>query len=102
MQIENDKAGKKTIVDTAYTEGGNVERQPNGLFQAMDNWIYNAKATKQYRKKGDQWLIERTHFRGQWGISRDDFSRLFYNNNSQNLMRIIFAGSWRTNKNQKK
>ncbi|MGN6495103.1 MAG: DUF7133 domain-containing protein [Agriterribacter sp.] len=103
VQIDGDKAGKRTIVDTAYTEGGNVEHQPNGLFRAMDNWIYNAKATKRYRKKGDEWLIERTHFRGQWGISQDDFGRLFYNNNSQNLIGDYFLpGLGRTNKNQKK
>lgn len=103
VQVDNDKAGKRTIVDTAYTEGGNVEHQPNGLLRAMDNWIYNAKATKRYRKKGDEWLIERTHFRGQWGISQDDFGRLFYNNNSQNLIGDYFLpGLGRTNKNQKK
>lgn len=90
IEINNDRAGKKTLVDAAYTVGGNVEHQPNGLLRGMDNWIYNAKSAKRYRKKGDQWLIERTHFRGQWGISQDDFGRLYYNNNSQNLIGDYF------------
>ncbi|MBX2921535.1 MAG: c-type cytochrome [Chitinophagaceae bacterium] len=103
VKIDHDSAGKKTIVDTAYAEGGNVEHQPNGLLRAMDNWIYNAKSSKRYRKKGDQWLIEKTHFRGQWGISQDDFGRLFYNNNSQNLIGDYFLpGFGSANKNQKK
>jgi len=38
-EIRNDKPVKKTLVDAAYAEGGNVEHQPNGLFRAMDNWI---------------------------------------------------------------
>lgn len=91
VEIENDKPGKKTLIDEAYTEGGNVEAQSNGLFRAMDNWIYSGGSEKRYRKKGDKWLIERTHLRGQWGISQDDYGRLYYNNNSQNLLGDFFA-----------
>ena len=92
----------KLLVDAAYAEGGNVEHQPNGLFRALDNWIYNAKSDKRYRKKGDKWLIEKTHFRGQWGISQDDYGRLFYNNNSENLLGDEFsAGFGANNRNQK-
>ena len=90
VEINNDRAGKKILVDSAYTVGGNVEHQPNGLLRGIDNWIYNANSTKRYRKKGDQWLVERTHQRGQWGISQDDFGRLYYNNNSQNLIGDYF------------
>ena len=71
-EIENDRPVKKTLVDSSYAEGGNVEHQPNGLLRGLDNWIYSAKSAKRYRKKGNTWLIERTHFRGQWGITQDD------------------------------
>jgi mono/diheme cytochrome c family protein/glucose/arabinose dehydrogenase len=101
-KIENDKPGEKILVDAEYAEGGNVEHQPNGLLRAMDNWIYSAKSAKRYRKKGDKWLIERTHFRGQWGISQDEQGRLFYNNNSENLLGDEFApGLGAANPNQK-
>ncbi|WP_431210910.1 DUF7133 domain-containing protein [Puia sp. P3] len=88
--IKNDKPVHKTLVDSDYAAGGNVEHQPNGLFRAMDNWIYNAKSAKRYRKVGSRWLIERTQFRGQWGISQDDYGRLYYNNNSENLLGDYF------------
>lgn len=88
--IENDKPVNKVLVDSTYADGGNVEHQPNGLLRAMDNWIYSAKSAKRYRKKGNKWLIERTHFRGQWGISQDDEGRLFYNTNSENLLGDYF------------
>lgn len=102
-EIKNDKPINKTLVDAAYAEGGNVEHQPNGLLRALDNWIYNAKSTKRYRKQGNKWLIERTHFRGQWGISQDDQGRLFYNNNSENLQGDYFSpGFGATNSNQAK
>ena len=71
------------MVDSAYAEGGNVEHQPNGLLRAMDNWIYSAKSDKRYRRKEGEWLTERTHLRGQWGITQDDYGRLYYNTNSQ-------------------
>jgi len=90
--IENngDKPGKKTLVDDQYAAGGNVEHQPNGLLRAMDNWIYNAKSDRRYRKEGNKWLKEPTHFRGQWGITQDDHGRLYYNNNSENLLGDYF------------
>ncbi|WP_242919736.1 DUF7133 domain-containing protein [Pontibacter liquoris] len=100
-EIKNDKPGKRTLVDANYAEGGNVEHQPNGLLRAMDNWIYNAKSAKRYRKEGDEWKIEETHFRGQWGISQDNYGRLYYNNNSDNVLGDYFMpGFGATNKNQ--
>ena len=101
-EISNDKPVKKILVDSAYAEGGNVEHQPNGLLRGLDNWIYSAKSDKRYRKKGDKWLIEKTHFRGQWGITQDDEGRLFYNTNSENLLGDLFApGFGAMNNNQK-
>ncbi|GAB3920438.1 DUF7133 domain-containing protein [Larkinella terrae] len=100
--LQNGKAVGRELVDAKYAVGGNVEHQPNGLLRGLDNWIYNAKSDKRYRKKGGKWLIEHTHFRGQWGISQDDYGRLYYNNNSQNLLGDYFSpgfGAW--NKNQR-
>ena len=102
-EINNDKPGKRTLVDDKYTEGGSVEHQPNGLLRAMDNWIYNAKSGKRYRKMGDKWLIENTLQRGQWGITQDNYGRLYYNNNSVNLLGDFFSpGVAAINKNQRK
>lgn len=101
-EIDNDKPGKKILVDAKYTEGGSVEHQPNGLLRAMDNWIYNAKSGKRYRKNGDKWIIEKTLLRGQWGITQDNYGRLYYNNNSVNLLGDYYTpGIAGTNKNQR-
>ena len=102
-EISNDQAVSKVLVDGTYAEGGNVEHQPNGLLRALDNWIYSAKSGKRYRKVNGKWLIERTHFRGQWGISQDDQGRLFYNNNSENLQGDYFTpGLGASNENQQR
>lgn len=80
------QAGTITVIDSTYAFGGNPEHQPNGLLVAMDNWIYSAKSDQRYRFQNGTWLKETTEYRGQWGISQDDFGRLFYNNNSQTLL----------------
>ncbi|MFB6454353.1 c-type cytochrome [Chitinophaga sp. Hz27] len=90
-EIHNDRPGKRTLVDDQYAAGGNVEHQPNGLYRALDNWIYSAKSDRRYRRINGKWVKEMTHFRGQWGISQDDEGRLFYNNNSQNLLGDYFS-----------
>ncbi len=101
-ELKNDKPVKRTLVDNKYAVDGNVEHQPNGLLRALDNWIYNAKSSKRYRKQGDKWLIEDTHFRGQWGISQDNYGRLYYNDNSTNLLGDYFSpGFGATNRNQR-
>ncbi|HEX9509378.1 MAG TPA: c-type cytochrome [Puia sp.] len=101
-QIKNDKPVNRTLVDSGYAAGGNVEHQPNGLFRALDNWIYNAKSARRYKKVGNHWLIEKTHFRGQWGLSQDNYGRLYYNTNSDNLIGDYFApGLGATNEHQR-
>ena len=101
VEIENDKPGAKILVDKEYAIGGNVEHQPNGLLRGLDNWIYNAKSDKRYRKVGDEWVIEKTHYRGQWGIAQDNYGRLYYNHNSANVLGDHLLPSLGTNnKNQ--
>jgi len=101
-ELKDDKPVKKTLVDAKYATEGNVEHQPNGLLRTLDNWIYNAKSSKRYRKVGDSWLIDDTHFRGQWGISQDNYGRLYYNDNSSNIQGDFFSPSFgSSNPNQK-
>ncbi len=85
VEIKNDKPGKKTLVDAIYAEGGNVEHTSNGLMMNIDNWIYNANYNFRYRLQNGKWLKEPTSDRGQWGITKDNFGRLYFNNNSTQL-----------------
>ncbi|SFW26392.1 DUF7133 domain-containing protein [Chitinophaga sancti] len=102
VPVKNDVAGKRVLIDDKYTEGGNVEHQPNGLLRAMDNWIYNAKSDKRYRQINGKWVKQDTHFRGQWGVSQDNYGRLFTNNNSENVLGDYFPpGLGARNPNQK-
>lgn len=75
-------AGEPEVIDAKFTGGGNVEHKPNGLMPNLDNWLYLAKSDKRLRRVDGQWKMERTAFRGQWGLSRDDWGRLYHNHNS--------------------
>lgn len=86
VEIENDLPGKRILVDSIYATEGNVEHQANGLMMNIDNWIYNSRSHYRYRKINDKWIKEVTSFRGQWGISKDNLGRLYYNDNSTQLV----------------
>lgn len=86
VEVKNDKPGRKTLVDSMYAAGGNPEHQPNGLMMSIDNWIYNANSNKRYQMKNGKWIIEPTSYRGQYGISQDNYGRLYYNSNETQLI----------------
>ena len=86
VEIENDQPKNRVLVDSLYAVTGNPEHQPNGLMLNIDNWIYNAKSHFRYQRKNGKWIKEPTTFRGQWGISHDNFGRLVYNTNSTLLL----------------
>ena len=86
VDIKDDKPVNKVMVDSMYAVEGNPEHQPNGLELNIDNWIYNAKSNFRYRRKAGKWEKEPTTFRGQWGITHDNFGRLYYNDNSRILL----------------
>lgn len=78
------KCDEKTLVGK-YGQPGNPEHTDNGLFHAMDNWMYNAKSTVRHRFVDGKLIEEPTVFRGQWGITQDDVGRLFYNYENSSL-----------------
>ncbi|MCW3115328.1 MAG: dehydrogenase [Segetibacter sp.] len=86
VEIKNDKPGKKTLVDSLYSVGGSPEQQPNGLMMNIDNWIYSANSQFRYQRKNGKWLKEPTSLRGQFGISKDNVGRLYYNYNENHIV----------------
>ncbi|MGB3776575.1 MAG: dehydrogenase, partial [Leeuwenhoekiella sp.] len=86
VEIDKDVPGKRTLVDSTYAPEGNPEYQPNGLVLNIDNWIYSAKSNFRYQLKLGNWIKEPTTNRGQWGITHDNFGRLYFNHNAQQLL----------------
>lgn len=86
VDIENDKPVNPVLVDSLYAPEGNPEYQSNGLVLNIDNWIYNARLPYRYQRKNGKWHKEPTSMRGQWGITHDNFGRLYYNNNARQIL----------------
>ena len=90
------KADQKILVAEDYASQddprlgrkANPEHASNSPTWMLDNWIYSANHTWRYRWTGtgtNQWIKEPTQFRGQWGLSQDNYGRLFHNSNSDQL-----------------
>jgi len=78
-------ADTKILIDSVYAGGSSPEHSGNGLLRNTDNWYYNAKSRFRYRLINGGWQRDSTEFRGQWGISHDDWGRLYYNYNWSQL-----------------
>lgn len=70
------------VIDSAYAPNGNVEHRTNGMKRHLNNWYYNAKSDQRYRWQDGKLTKDTTQFRGQWGLSMDNFGRIYHNNNS--------------------
>jgi len=81
----DDVADERTIVADDYGSPVNPEHTANGLFHALDNWIYSANHGVRHRYHDGEWIRGETTPRGQWGMDQDDGGRLFYNSNSDPL-----------------
>ena len=83
------KADEKIEVLNGYGSQGPVEHTDNGLLRNLDNWIYNAKSSKRMKFSmvdgKPTLLVEINVARGQWGITQDNFGRLYHNSNSSYL-----------------
>ena len=101
--LPGDKPGEEIVIDPNYARGGNVEHQANALLRGLDNWFYNAKSDKRFRRIHGEWKIEKDSYRGQWGLGMDSFGRLYANGNSSNIRGdVVMPGQMMRNPAQKK
>ena len=79
------KCDEKVAIATDYGDQKNPEHNANGLVLDRDNWIYSLYHTYRYRFVHGKWTREPDPNRAQWGLAQDDFGRLFYTSNSDQL-----------------
>jgi len=84
------RCDEKVEAMKGYGSQGPVEHTDNGLMRGLDNWIYNAKSAKRMKfalavDGKPKLLIEDNIGRGQWGITQDNYGRLYHNSNSSYL-----------------
>jgi mono/diheme cytochrome c family protein/glucose/arabinose dehydrogenase len=78
-------ADTKELVDSTYGGTRLPEHSGNGLWRGIDNWYYNARSALRYKFEDGNLIRDSTEFRGQWGMSHDDWGRLYYNYNWSQL-----------------
>ncbi|WP_027329286.1 PVC-type heme-binding CxxCH protein [Marinimicrobium agarilyticum] len=107
--------GLHEVVDAEYAKGGSVEHKPNAMLYGMDHWYYNARSDRKYQVlphesvvpsgaeeiyRNPYWKLvrARTEYRGQWGLSMDDYGRLYHNGNSSPIHgEYLLPGALRRN-----
>jgi len=72
----------------------NAELFPNGGLWAYDNWIYSAAYMKKFRYRDGTFETAPTIFRGQWGLTQDDYGRFYYNDNTHSLHGDVIFGDY--------
>ncbi|HZB25076.1 MAG TPA: PVC-type heme-binding CxxCH protein [Vicinamibacterales bacterium] len=77
--------GKELVTDRYGRREANVEHNANGLFWALDNWIYTSEVDIFLRLKDGQFEVRSVPARGQWGLSQDDAGRIYRNSNPSAL-----------------
>jgi hypothetical protein len=75
------------IPKISYAVQAIPEHTANGLLQGIDNWIYSANSNARFRWKNKRLVSDDFPQAGQWGITQDDYGRLYFNSNSN----LLFA-----------
>jgi mono/diheme cytochrome c family protein len=86
------KADEITVLRDDYIgPAANPEHQANGLLWNIDNWLYNADYEQRLRHlDSGRWASDPVPMMGQWGITQDDWGRLYFNTNSHPLRGSVF------------
>ncbi len=71
---------KKIVFRNDVLDVRNVEHQNGGLLWNMDNWIYPTRDNLRYKYKNGVLIADTLvdNMIGQWGITTDNYGRLFY------------------------
>ena len=86
--------GERRLIDTYRGGIASPEHALNGFEFTLDNAYRCANAGVRYRWKGERWVKEPTTGGGQWGITKDDEGRIFYNTNSDPFRGDLFPSDY--------
>jgi len=77
------RADEKTLMyHNNEVDSRNLEHQASGLLWNLDNWIYLTRNPMRFKYAGDHLVVDSLLDvpQGQWGLTADDYGRLFYSN----------------------
>ncbi|WP_231188782.1 family 16 glycoside hydrolase [Haladaptatus sp. DYF46] len=74
-------ADSAETVKSNWVSEDNPEHTSNGLNFNLNNWLYSANSGDRFRYRNGDIEEQNTHGRGQWGITQDDYGRLYTTTN---------------------
>ena len=71
---------KKLLYHVDEEDNRNLEHQTSGLIWNIDNWIYTSRNPVRFKFKDEKIVVDSLLDApiGQWGLTYDDFGRLYY------------------------
>lgn len=75
------KSDTKELIFSGGDRGGNMEHQPSGLIWNVDNYLYTTyNSYRQRYKDGKIYSEKMPRGSGQWGLTHDDYGKVWYVN----------------------
>ena len=82
----DDKADLREVVQDGLPIPVNPHLAPSSPSWTLDNWTYGLQVNQRVRLTGDTALkVNSARLAGQWGMSHDDFGRLFFSYNQDHI-----------------
>ncbi len=93
------RADTRMIVRSDYgSTDANPEHNANAALWGQDNWLHSANDTQELRVRADgAFDSRRTPSLGQWGVSSDEYGRLYRNSNEDPLRTDLIPAHYATN-----
>lgn len=82
----DDKADLREVLQTGLPIPVNPHLAPSSPSWTLDNWTYGLQVDQRLRLAGDAALkVASARLAGQWGMSHDDYGRLFFSYNQDHI-----------------
>ena len=83
-------ADERELIDTYRGGIDSPEHALNGFVRTLDNWYRCANGPVKYRFLDGRWTVAATSGGGQWGITKDDLGRVYYDTNADPFRGDLF------------
>ncbi len=83
---------KRIVFENPAIDARNMEHQNGGLIWNLDNWIYPSRDNLRFKYKNGTFTVDTMidNMIGQWGMTTDDYGRLFYSEAGPGLPVVQF------------
>ena len=83
---------KRLVFENSALDARNIEHQNGGLIWNLDNWIYPSRDNLRFKYKNGLLVADTMidNMIGQWGMTSDDYGRLYYSEAGPGLPVVQF------------